>query len=53
LSHGAGLGLYIVKKAVDKLGGKISLNSKQGIGTTFTIHIPPNSKVDKKRISGI
>ncbi|MEZ4946311.1 MAG: PAS domain-containing sensor histidine kinase [Cyclobacteriaceae bacterium] len=51
LSHGAGLGLYIVKKAVDKLGGKISLNSKQGIGTTFTIHIPPNSKVDKKRIS--
>lgn len=40
LSHGAGLGLYIVKKAVDKLGGRINLVSKQGVGTTFTIDIP-------------
>ena len=40
LSHGAGLGLYIVKKAVDKLGGTITLKSKQGLGTTFTVTIP-------------
>lgn len=40
LSHGAGLGLYIVRKAVDKLGGTITLKSTQGVGTTFTITIP-------------
>lgn len=40
LSHGAGLGLYIVKKAIDKLGGDITLSSIQGKGTTFTITIP-------------
>ncbi|MEP2667630.1 MAG: PAS domain-containing sensor histidine kinase [Cyclobacteriaceae bacterium] len=42
LSHGAGLGLYIVKKAVDKLGGTITLKSTQGVGTSFTITIPIN-----------
>lgn len=40
LSQGAGLGLYIVKKAVNKLGGEINLVSKLGVGTTFTIRIP-------------
>jgi PAS domain S-box-containing protein len=40
LSQGAGLGLYIVKQAVDKLGGVIFLDSEEGTGTTFTITIP-------------
>ena len=39
-SDGSGLGLYLVKEAVDKLGGVIDLTSKQGVGTTFTITIP-------------
>lgn len=42
LSSGAGLGLYIVKQAVDKLGGVIFLDSDEGFGTTFTITIPLN-----------
>ena len=37
---GTGLGLNIVKKYVDLMGGKIEFNSKLGKGTTFTIHIP-------------
>jgi len=37
---GTGLGLAIVKKAVDDHGGTISVASKQGSGTTFTIILP-------------
>ena len=37
---GTGLGLPICQNIVQKLGGKISLQSKAGVGTTFTIHIP-------------
>lgn len=37
---GSGLGLYIVKEAVDKLDGKIVIDSDVGIGTTVTLEIP-------------
>jgi signal transduction histidine kinase len=37
---GTGLGLAIVKKAIDDHGGSISVSSKQGGGTTFTIILP-------------
>jgi PAS domain S-box-containing protein len=43
LSQGAGLGLYIVKQAVDKLGGVIFLDSEERVGSTFTITIPLNT----------
>lgn len=39
-SQGSGLGMYIVKQAVGKLGGKISLTSEYGKGTTFDISLP-------------
>ncbi|RAW01184.1 sensor histidine kinase [Pseudochryseolinea flava] len=39
-SEGAGLGLYIVKEAVEKLGGKIQVQSKVDEGTTFIITLP-------------
>ena len=37
---GTGLGLAIVKKAIDDHGGTISVVSKEGSGTTFTIILP-------------
>jgi signal transduction histidine kinase len=39
-SEGAGLGLYIVKESVEKLGGEISLDSTYDEGTTFNIRLP-------------
>ena len=38
--HGAGLGMAIVKKYVDMMGGTISIQSKKHVGTTFTVDIP-------------
>ena len=39
-SKGSGLGLYIVKDMVERLGGSINLESERGEGTTFTIKLP-------------
>jgi signal transduction histidine kinase len=41
---GTGLGLAIVKKAIDDHGGTITVISKQGTGTTFTITLPTERK---------
>jgi len=37
---GSGLGLFIVKETVEKLGGKISVESHYATGTTFTLCFP-------------
>lgn len=39
-SQGSGLGLYIVRNAVEKLGGQVQVSSKPGEGTTFTLTVP-------------
>ena len=36
---GSGLGLYIVKEAIEKLNGKIELSSEEGKGSTFNIYL--------------
>lgn len=38
-SDGSGLGLYIVKEAVEKLGGTIKVESKLGSGSIFSVSI--------------
>lgn len=37
---GSGIGLYIVKEAIAKLEGEISVKSELGEGTTFTVLVP-------------
>ncbi len=39
-SDGSGLGLYIVKNAIEKLNGQIQVKSKYTEGTTFIINLP-------------
>ena len=39
-SDGSGLGLYIVKETIDKLGGSIRIFSEYGRGTKFVFNIP-------------
>lgn len=35
--QGIGVGLMVVQQAVDRLGGKITLASEEGVGTTITV----------------
>lgn len=39
-SKGAGLGLYILKNALDKLNGRIELESEINKGSTFSVYLP-------------
>ena len=45
---GTGLGMPITKKLVEKMGGIIAFESKEGTGTTFVIRIPFRIDTDTK-----
>ena len=43
-AKGQGLGLAVVKRLVEALGGSITFESEADKGTTFTINLPPEKK---------
>ena len=48
---GIGLGLSIVKKHLEQIGGAISVKSELGKGSTFRIVLPRNHEKQKSRAS--
>ena len=42
---GRGVGLDVVKNAIDSIGGRIRVDSEKGKGTTFTLHLPTSIAV--------
>jgi signal transduction histidine kinase len=37
---GVGLGLYLGRNVMERMGGRISVKSEVGSGSTFTLHLP-------------
>jgi signal transduction histidine kinase len=42
--EGTGLGLYILKRAVERLNGEVQFSSKELVGSTFTVLLPVTYK---------
>lgn len=50
-SEGTGLGLYIAKYFIEKIGGKIWFESQEGVGTTFFVSLPISEKIKNNFVS--
>src|SRR6266853_857498 len=44
--HGTGLGLAVAKRIAEAMGGRLSVTSKVGVGSTFTLHLPVTLRSD-------
>jgi two-component system, OmpR family, sensor kinase len=45
---GTGVGLYLVKMAVDLHRGRVEVESKEGGGSRFTLHLPRHNEADMR-----
>lgn len=43
---GTGIGLAIVRKGVERMGGRVGLDSKVGDGTSFWVELPGAEAMD-------
>jgi two-component system sensor histidine kinase SenX3 len=51
VTGGTGLGLAIVKHVTAAHGGKVTVTSKEGAGSTFTLQLPSRPGVSKPGVS--
>ena len=51
-ASGSGLGLAIVKSIVDLHSGRIAVDSRLGVGTTFTVSLPRDPRVHGESYGG-
>ncbi len=49
--QGTGLGLALTKQLVDLHGGSINVTSQEGVGSIFTVRIPPQRPADEQPAS--
>ncbi|MFI5221673.1 MAG: sensor histidine kinase, partial [Bacteroidia bacterium] len=49
--QGSGLGLYITKKMITTIGGKIDFESVEGNGSTFYLTIPASNGEIKSKLN--
>ena len=47
--HGTGLGLPLAKGIAEAMGGRISVVSKVGVGSRFTLHLPIGQVAEKEK----
>lgn len=47
--HGTGLGLPLAKSIAEAMGGRISVVSKVGVGSRFTLHLPAGQTVESEK----
>jgi len=47
--HGNGLGLSVARNIVESMGGRISVQSEPGRGSSFIVHLPAASEVLRSR----
>ncbi len=47
--HGTGLGLPLAKSIAEAMGGRISVVSKVGVGSRFTLHLPIGQVAEREK----
>jgi signal transduction histidine kinase len=52
-SSGSGLGLFITKETVEKIGGSLSVESTLGEGSTFLIHLAKETEFTSRKDAGV
>jgi signal transduction histidine kinase len=50
-THGAGIGLALVRQIVDAHGGAIEIKSEQNRGATFIVTFPPRAHTSERGAS--
>lgn len=51
--RGVGLGLYLVKRMMEDMGGRVSVTSELGRGTKVVLHFPAANAADQMERSGV